>query len=305
MKKKAWRIGLALAVVGALAAIPASTQGVSDAATSREGVRLPLLIAVNRLELSKAQMETLRDAIRGVLDERGALETRRAAFEDEMIAFRGTAAELDSRLSSWNVEMDAARAHFRETAAAAVDTVKSTLTMKQGEILLEAFPALEARLQLSAAPEGASTRMGRMGTGMDGAVSAVAAAPGARCAAMLSDGQTATAEDDPTMDSRAESGVVDRLATLAERARDRIARRLGETGALRAGGAMMQPGQVVTVTSSSAATSGSAAADDFGAVTIALGGPATGVVPGRDAEPVVTWLEALLQALELKLAAVP
>ncbi len=308
MKKKAWRIGLALAVVGALAAIPASTQGVSGtpgAATSRDGVRLPLLLAVNRLELSKTQMETLRDAIRGVLDERDALEAKRAAFEDEMIAFSGTAAELDSRLAVWNAEMDAARAQLREGAAAAVETLKSTLTMKQGEILLEAFPALEARLRLSAAPEAARTRMGSLQAGKGVAALAVATARGAGRAVMMSNGQMVTVKDDPTTASGAESGVADKLATLVERARDRLAQRLGETEAVRAGCPMMEPERVAMANPISAATSGSAAAEDFGAVTISLGDPATGVAPKLGAGPAVTWLEALLQVLELKLAAMP
>ena len=150
MKRTYVRIVVALVLLGALAAIPASTQVVSTGSSmaSEAGVDLPLLLVVNRLELSRAQMETLRATIGGLLDERSALETQRADFETEMIAFHGTAEELDVRIAAFEQEIATARSALRIRAAAAVDTVKETLTMKQGEILMQALPGLFGRLNV-------------------------------------------------------------------------------------------------------------------------------------------------------------
>jgi len=150
MKRKVVRVVLALAVLGALAAIPASTQVVSPAssqATSKgAGGNLPMILVVNRLELSRTQMETLRTTIRGLLDEAAGLDDKRTRFETEMIAFNGTAEELDVRVAAFQSEMKAARDALRQKTAAAVDTLKETLTMKQGEILMNAFPGMLGRL---------------------------------------------------------------------------------------------------------------------------------------------------------------
>jgi hypothetical protein len=154
MKGKALRVALVLAVLGALAAIPASTQVLqasSQTAGDRAGGNLPLLLLVNRLELSRAQMETLRTTIGGLLAQRDALDQKRAAFEQEMIAFNGTAEELDARLATFNAEMKTARATFQGQVSGAVDTLKETLTMKQGEILMNAFPGLMGRLDAASA----------------------------------------------------------------------------------------------------------------------------------------------------------
>ncbi len=150
MKRTYVRIVVALVLLGALAVIPASTQVVSTGSSmaSEAGVDLPLLLVVNRLELSQAQMETVRATIGGLLDGRSALETQRADFETEMIAFHGTAEELDVRIAAFEQEIATARSALRIRAAAAVDTVKETLTMKQGEILMRALPGLFGRLNV-------------------------------------------------------------------------------------------------------------------------------------------------------------
>jgi hypothetical protein len=154
MKGKALRVALVLAVLGALAAIPASTQVLqasSQTAGDRAGGNLPLILLVNRLELSRAQMETLRTTVSGLLAQRDVLDQKRAAFEQEMIAFNGTAEELDARLATFNAEMKTARATFQGQVSGAVDTLKETLTMKQGEILMNALPGLMGRLDAASA----------------------------------------------------------------------------------------------------------------------------------------------------------
>ncbi|MCX6099846.1 MAG: hypothetical protein NTV92_00145, partial [Candidatus Bipolaricaulota bacterium] len=154
MKGKALRVVLVLAVLGALAAIPASTQVLqasSQTAGDRAGGNLPLVLLVNRLELSRAQMETLRTTISGLLAQRDVLDQKRAAFEQQMIAFNGTAEELDARLATFSAEMKTVRAAFQEKVSTAVDTLKETLTMKQGEILTNAFPGLMGRLDAASA----------------------------------------------------------------------------------------------------------------------------------------------------------
>jgi hypothetical protein len=92
MKGKAVRIVLVVALLGALAAIPASTQGLlgeSQSSSDVAAVKLPMVLLVNRLELSRQQMETLLSTINGLLDQTAVLDQKRDAFEREMIAFSG------------------------------------------------------------------------------------------------------------------------------------------------------------------------------------------------------------------------
>ena len=261
MKGKALRVVLVLAVLGALAAIPASTQVLqasSQTANDRAGGNLPLVVLVNRLELSRAQMETLRTTISELLAQRDVLDQKRAAFEQQMIAFNGTAEELDARLATFNAEMKAARAALQEHVSAAVNTLKETLTMKQGEILTNAFPGLMGHLDAASVqaagvvPQAMSSGGTMMMRGQIGvmqssaqassattpsatvATAATAVTPQAQTGSMagMSGGQTGCTMMQSGQASNAQtnegtSGVVGKIQSVAQRIRDRIAGRLG------------------------------------------------------------------------------
>jgi hypothetical protein len=261
MTGKVWRVALVLAVLGALAAIPASTQVLqasSQTAGDRAGGNLPLVVLVNRLELSRAQMETLRTTISGLLAQRDVLDQKRAAFEQQMIAFNGTAEELDARLATFNAEMKTARAAFQEQVSAAVNTLKETLTMKQGEILTNAFPGLMGHLDAASVqaagvvPQAMSSGGTMMMRGQIGvmqssaqassatppsatvATAATAVTPQAQTGSMagMSGAQTGCTMMQSGQASNAQtnegtSGVVGKIQSVAQRIRDRIAGRLG------------------------------------------------------------------------------
>lgn len=140
-KKRLTKILPLIAVLGLIAAVPASTT-MLDGDDDDEQINLQLLLVVNRLELSTGQMEQIHGVIVGVLEQKDALEQRRAAFEEEMIGFAGTTEELDERLEVFRSETSEQTEAFREQVASAVDELKGILTLKQGEVLLQAVPGL-------------------------------------------------------------------------------------------------------------------------------------------------------------------
>ena len=130
-------------LVGTLVGVTAtSTMSVQ---TERNESTLALAIFVNRLELSPEQMRTVRDHLTDVLAAVDAIEQRRASFEDEMIRFRGSSEELDERLLAFREETAAAHDALQETLRSAVDDLKDTLTIRQGEIIARFVHELRSR----------------------------------------------------------------------------------------------------------------------------------------------------------------
>ena len=143
MKTKWLRIGSLVFLLGLIAAIPASTQVLfGSSGGDAEGSTLPLLILVNRMELTPEQMEEIHGLLEGLLEERQALELRRAELEDEMVAFTGTAEELDEILEAFRAESVEQAEVAREHVAEVIDQIRGILTLKQGEVLAEVLPGL-------------------------------------------------------------------------------------------------------------------------------------------------------------------
>jgi hypothetical protein len=311
MKGKAVRIVLVVALLGALAAIPASTQGLlgeSQSSSDVAAVKLPMVLLANRLELSRQQMETLLSAINGLLDQTAVLDQKRGVFEQEMIAFSGTAEELDVRLAAFQTEMKAARTVLGQAMAAAVATLKDTLTMKQGEILTAAFPGIAGRWDaaspdsMSVAPQAQSVGLRAMVAGQNGRM-------------MMRVGQ-ATMMSPSTQTSpepiQASAGVAGRIQTMVERVRGRVADRVTSvaTATPSVGEACPMAGMMMPASggpvSGQVGVSGVEGSDDFGTVTISLsdnGLPASVGARGGERR-VVDWLLRFAQVLELKLAAI-
>jgi len=312
MKGKAVRIVLVVALLGALAAIPASTQGLlgqAHSSSDEAGVNLPMVLLVNRLELSRQQMETLLSTINGLLDQTAVLDQKRDAFEQEMIAFSGTAEELDVRLAAFQTQMSTARTALDDEMAAAISTLKDTLTMKQGEILTAAFPGIVGRLHAassgstSVAPQARLADLRATVAGQNGRVTMRRGQ-----APMTSpSGQTAP---EPTQGI---IGVAGKIQTMVERIRERVADRLTGTAmvAPSAGAACPMAGMMMSASGGPVSgqvgvfVGGGEGSDDFGSVTISLsddGSPASVGVRGGERR-LVSWLDRFAQVLELKLAA--
>ena len=92
--KKIKRLLPLVAILGLLAALPASAQ--VEATQDEGGSNLALLITINRLELTADQMQQIRDVLVGVLNEANALKEGRNAFEQQMFRFDGAGEELDA-----------------------------------------------------------------------------------------------------------------------------------------------------------------------------------------------------------------
>jgi hypothetical protein len=143
MKGKRLRIVSLVVLLGLIAAIPASTQGLlGSTGGGALGGSLPLLVLVNRMELTPEQMEAIHGLLVGLVEAREALELRQVEFEQEMAAFTGTAADLDETLEAFRAEMEAQVRTVREYVQDAIDRIKGILTVKQGEVLAEALPGL-------------------------------------------------------------------------------------------------------------------------------------------------------------------
>lgn len=143
MKTRWLRIGSLLFLLGLITAIPASTQVLSGSADGdAKGNDLPLLILVNRLELTPGQMEEIHGLLAGLLEEREALELRRSELEEDMIAFTGTAEQLDEILEAFRVGSAEQAETVREHVTEVIDQIKGILTLKQGEVLGEVLSGL-------------------------------------------------------------------------------------------------------------------------------------------------------------------
>jgi len=141
MKGKRVRIASIVLLLGVIAAIPASTQVLfRSTEASDDAVDLQLLVLVNRMELTAEQMEEIHGILAGLLAERDANELRRAEFEQEMIAFQGTAEELDEILETFRSEMQERTESAQTLRQEAIEQIKEILTAKQGELLDQVFP---------------------------------------------------------------------------------------------------------------------------------------------------------------------
>jgi len=166
MKKKVTRILPLVLIAGLLVAISASTQIWTNSSSGEEaGSSLPLLVLVNRLELTTEQMEEMRDILLGIQVNQDAQQERIAAFEEEMIAFDGSAEELDERLEIFRAESQEQAELARAEVAEAMDRLTEILSFKQGEILQSILPGLLGTRQTSELQEMMSR--GRMGSSDD------------------------------------------------------------------------------------------------------------------------------------------
>ena len=152
-------------VVGMMVAIPASTQVLSGSGgESSEAVNLPILILVNRLELSVEQMEALRDILTNVLEEKDEMDRLRAEFDEVMIEFNGTGEELDELLTTFREDQQALVETVRESIGTSLDEARDLLSVNQGLVLRAALPEfMRAGAMWLGAPSG-----GRMQSSMHG-----------------------------------------------------------------------------------------------------------------------------------------
>ena len=141
--KKLSKILSMVMVVGLIAAIPASTQIMSGSKlAAATGSDLPMLILVNRLELSEEQMKELNDILSDLVDEKEGVAELAAEFEQTMIEFNGSEEELDALLVTFREDQQALVAALGESIEASLDEVRDLLSINQGLVLQDELPQL-------------------------------------------------------------------------------------------------------------------------------------------------------------------
>ena len=144
--KKISRILTMVIVVGMIAAIPASTQVLPGSRGEiSDDSNLPILILINRLELSEEQMNSLHDILSNLLEVKAEPEALLAEFEDVMIEFSGTGEELDALMATFREDQQVLAEALRESIQASLDQARDLLSINQGNVLREALPSLLGR----------------------------------------------------------------------------------------------------------------------------------------------------------------
>ncbi len=154
MKKRMMTVLSMVLVVGLIAAIPASTQ-ILAGGSSNEAVaesNLPMVILVNRLELSEQQMADLYDLLSDLVAEREGAAERTAEFEQTMIEFSGSEEELDELLVAFREDQQVFAEALRLSLETSLDEVRDLLSINQGLVLQDEFPQLLGRAVLGAGP---------------------------------------------------------------------------------------------------------------------------------------------------------
>lgn len=144
---------IALAIVVVMIPVLATTfsnNGNSVAPGATSDTNLDLVLLVNRMELTKDQMQALHDILVDLAGQREALQTaleeKRVAFETEMLAFSGTSEELDVRLEAYRTELRGLVESRSDAAVAAYEKLGDLLTYNQGMLLEQVLPRLDGSL---------------------------------------------------------------------------------------------------------------------------------------------------------------
>jgi hypothetical protein len=164
--RKVSRVVSFILVVGLMGGIPAATQSVPSTTDSTLGnstpddINLALLTLINRLELSDTQMSSLHDILANLLEQYTTLDDLRTKFENDMIAFRGTSDELDTLLSSYQDDRQAAINALQTAFDTARDQIGDLLTANQGSVLQNALPGLLGGTETSVTANGSVRELG-------------------------------------------------------------------------------------------------------------------------------------------------
>ena len=152
--------GTMAVLIGLLLAVPLSAQTagapMSKAATQLQDMRM--LVLVDRMNLSADQMQQLHTALTGIIDQAKSLKDLGASFRQDLINFHGTNDQLNALVDQYREKMHAAMADLHEKVKAALDSLKTSLTIEQGELLREALMPQAPRMGMM---NGKPTWMGR------------------------------------------------------------------------------------------------------------------------------------------------
>lgn len=145
------RIGLIVGVVvlslglmlGQIGVGQMGQMGSMAASSSSEGptlqAQIQLLKAINRVDLSAAQLQSLQDVLSDLQAADEALDQSRQELHRFLVNWQGDPAEFDAELKTHEQRLSDAHQAHHEAHLAAIDDVKGIFTIRQGEVLMQAF----------------------------------------------------------------------------------------------------------------------------------------------------------------------
>ncbi len=140
--KKVIVSGTVAMLLGLLVALPLSAQmagGMRGDKLANQSGDIGLLILIDRMNLSVDQMQTLHDALASVVDQASGLKDLAASFRQDLINFQGNEDMLDALIQGYQTKLRDAMESIREQAQEALDSLKDSLTIRQGELLRAAL----------------------------------------------------------------------------------------------------------------------------------------------------------------------
>lgn len=143
--------GTMAVLIGLLLAVPLSAQMAgtpsNKAATQLQDIRM--LVLVDRMNLSPEQMQQLHTALTNIIDQANGLKDLAASVRQDLINFHGTKDQLNALLDQYREKMHAAMIDLHEKVKATLDSLKTTLTIEQGELLREALMPQTPRMGIT------------------------------------------------------------------------------------------------------------------------------------------------------------
>ena len=140
--------GTMAVLIGLLLAVPLSAQmagaPVDKPATQLQDMRM--LVLVDRMNLSPEQMQQLHTALTNIVDQASGLKNLAASFRQDLINFHGTNDQLNALVDQYREKMHTAMTDLHEKFKTTLDSLKTTLTIEQGELLREALMPAAPRM---------------------------------------------------------------------------------------------------------------------------------------------------------------
>ena len=103
--------------------------------SDRLRVEIAMLRAINDMDLSADQLETLHAVVSDLRSERDQVIEAQRSLRGFLVQFEGTRDEYRQAVQAYDDELAQARSEFQQALQGAIDTVKGTLTIQQGQIL--------------------------------------------------------------------------------------------------------------------------------------------------------------------------
>ncbi len=170
--KKTVISGTVALLLGLLVAMPLSAQATGpiwgDKLAGQAG-DIDLIILIDRMNLSTDQMQALHDALARVVEQANGLKDITTSFRQDLIKFQGDENALNTLIQNYRTKIREAMNSVHEQAQKALDSLKDSLTIRQGELLREALMSPTPRMGIMSEngwmgkPQGFSPRQGFTG----------------------------------------------------------------------------------------------------------------------------------------------